>query len=609
MQPAAAVRRSTSHTPDLGRDDTSTAAAWTGGVGKRAMPDTSLGGDRVRRRTAAALLVAMVALTAGAQEPAPPDTAPAAPVRAGAGVVDVTVVSLAVVALDRDGRPVLDLAPDELTVHEDGEPVRVLGLERGEAPATPAGSGTATTAPAVASAAEAAAPARPWRVVTYIATELAGRFVLSQLCQSLAEEADTLAGLGPVDVVLADPTPAFVTRRNHRPADIRAAIETVADQASGMTTVEQIRRSFTAEFKPGVGFDQRYTITQSSPTTFAARARSCVNRERTVIRGELDRLVAFIQSQPPTERGVLIWLTGGFDLNPADFYLPLLEQIDPYLASAMRSDYPTLSLEPDVNTLIEVALSYGWVVVPVNLSSGSFAYGAEVDGTGKSQHLFGVGVNSIEAQGFDFQQVAPNYPLQVLASATGGELVVSDDQLHRTLESTAAAYQLSYQVDRPTDGLLHRVEIATSRPDVRLLTRRSVASGSLRGVATARAERRLAGEELDGGLVMGAALGNVTDAGHGDRLGDLQVRAALGPLEPTLAPLGLGRVRVTVVVANHGDPPFVHHQEIAVDWSTLHDGVWYVNLRLKWPKRADQVAVVAEELVSGTWGVTVVPLG
>lgn len=520
------------------------------------------------------------------------------------GVIDVTVRSIAVIALDRNGAAVLDLRPDELQVSEDGGPVKVLELAHGTSPrAATDDDGEVAPEPAAA-----AVEARPWRVVAYVSTELAGRFVLPQLCRAMANEADNLAALGPVDVVLADPAPEFIIRRSRGLSDIQQALETVADRASGMTTVEQIRRSFTADFKPGVGFNQQYTITQSSPTSFAARARSSVNRERTVIRGELDRLVAWIQDQPPTERGVLVWLTGGFDLNPADFYLPLLEQIDPFLAQSLRSDYSTLSLESDVSTLVEVALSYGWVVLPVSLSTATFAYGADIAGTGKTQHHFGVGVNSIEAQGFDFQQVAPNYPLQVLAAATGGELVVSHDQLRAALGSTGTAYQLAYQVDRPADGLLHKVEIATTRPGVRILSRSFVASGSLRGVATARAERRLAGDEVDGGLVMGAAIGNITRAEHGDRIGDLQVRAAIGQLRGVLEPLALGRVRISVVVESGNDAPFVHHQEVTIDWDSLHDGVWYFNVGLKWPRRADRMAVVAEELVSGSWGATVLDL-
>jgi hypothetical protein len=103
-----------------------------------------------------------------------------------------------------------------------------------------------------------------------------------------------------------------------------------------MTTVERIRNAFTQEFKPGVGFDRRISITQASPQTFATQARAAVHRERTVIRGELDRMVAWMQSQPPTARGLLVWMTGGFDLNPADFYIPLVEQIDSGPAATLR---------------------------------------------------------------------------------------------------------------------------------------------------------------------------------------------------------------------------------------------------------------------------------
>lgn len=537
------------------------------------------------------------------------DTASEAALHKAAGVIDVTVVSTAVSAIDRHGQAVLDLRPDELSVTEDGRPVEVLGLAHGlgsDVAAEAPGPGTADTAPAPPRG--PVTTARPWRVVAYIGTELAGRFVLPQLCRSMADQADTLTGLGPVDVVLANPSPRFVIRSSREAGDVRAAIETIASDASGMTTVEQIRRGFTAEFKPGVGFNQSYTITQSAPETFAARARACVHRERTVIRGELDRMVAWIQDQPPTERGVLMWMTGGFDLNPADFYLPLLDQIDPFLAQSLRSDYPNLGLQDDVTTLVEVALTYGWVVLPISLSSPTFSYGADVGGTGKSQHHLGVGGASIDAQGSDFRQVAPNYPLQVLAAATGGELVINDHQLRDALGHARNAYQLAYQVERPADGLLHKVKIETSRPGVRILNRSYVAAGSLRGVATARARRLLGGEAVAGGLTMGAVLGNITQASRNEQIGELQIRAVIGDLRASLEPIGLGRMRVTVVVDTGEDSPFVHHQEVEVDWSSLDNGTWLYDVALKWPRSAHHVAVMVEELVTATWGGTVLDL-
>jgi hypothetical protein len=555
---------------------------------------------------------AVQAVAQSAPEPPPGTIAADMKERAGlpasrGGLIDVTAVSTTLIAFDKDGRAVLDLRPEELMVLEDGEPVKLLALD----PGLPAEKSGATAAPGVTDTGtileDSHLSAQPWRVVIYVSTELAGRFVLPTLCRHTAAEATRMTDLGPVEVVLADPTPTLFFEAGREPEILRQALERVAGEASGVTTVERIRTSFTREFKPGAGLDWQYTITQSSPQSFASRARASVHRERTVIRGELDRMVAWMQSQPPAARGLLVWMTGGFDLNPADFYIPLVEQIDPNMALTLRSDHSMMSLEKDVRQMVEVALAYGWTIMPINTSQARFIYGAEVAGAGKVQHLQGVGASSIEAQPSDFHQVAPNYPLQIIARATGGEFVANDTQLERALDHIRGAYVVTYQVDRPVDGELHRLEIRCTRPGVRLRGRQYAASGSVRGVSTTRAQRLLAGDDVAGTLVMSADVHNITRAKKGLRLGDLDVDADLGGLRPLLSPVDLGRIRVTVVVEIENGSPFIHHQEMAIDWGNMANE-WQFSADIKWPKKAKRMAVVVEELVTSTWGAATVEL-
>jgi hypothetical protein len=512
------------------------------------------------------------------------------------GEIDVTAVSTVMVAFDRQGHAVLDLRPEEVQVLEDGKPVTVLELAPGVQPQQ-----LAVKAEPVPAVDQVAVEAPPWRVVVYVSTELAGRFVLPELCRRTAAEAPRLTDLGPVDVVLADPSPKLITEAGSRPEDVQLALERVAAEASGLTAVERIRNGFTKEFKPGVGFDTMSRAEQASPRSFAVKARAAAYRERTVIRRDLDRMVAWIQTQPPTTRGLLVWMTGGFDLNPADFYIPMTEQLDPMLSIPLRTEYPTLSLDKDVSRVVEVALSYGWTVMPVNATRTSFLYGAEVDGTGKAQHYAGVGASTMDSQAQEFSQVAPDYPLRLVAKGTGGEFVANDRQLELALDRAKSAYQLSYQVDRPADGRLHRIEIRCSRQDVRLRSRDYAASGNLRGVATSRALRLLADKEIQGALAMSAEVSNVTVGAKGHRLGDLGLTADLSELRPMLESANLGRMRVTVAVEIEEGSPFIHHQELDVDWGKTSD-VWNFVAGVSWPKKAKRMAVVLEELVSSTWG-------
>jgi len=558
------------------------------------------------------VLVLALALPVGAQSVSdPPAGTLAAEMKAQkdrpsphGGLIDVTAINTTLIAIDKQNHAVLDLRPEELLVLEDGEPVHLLGLIPGLGPEEE------TRSLSTSLGDDYAGPnsvVQPWRVVVYVGTELAGRFILPNLCRRTAAEANRLTDLGPVDIVLADPTPTLVIEAGRQPEVLRQSLELLARDASGVTTVEQIRNAFMREFRPGVGFDQRITITQSSPQTFAIKARAAVNRERTVVRGELDRMVAWLQSQPPTPRGLLVWMTGGFDLNPADFYIPLVEQIDPGLAAPLRSDYPMLSLEADVKQMIEVALSYGWTVLPVNSSRADFVYEADIGGAGRVQHFQGVSGSSISTQTGDFSHVAPTYPLRIIARATGGEVVVNDEQFVRALEHIRGAYMVTYQVDRPADGRLHRLEIRCTRPGVKIRGRRYAASGSLRGVAVTRAQRLLAGEEIQGGLDMTAEIHNITAGAKGLRVGDLDVSADLRELRSVLSALNLGQMRVTVVVEFEHRPPFIHHQEIDLEWNQIGDA-WQFGAGFNWPRRATHIAVVVEELVSSTWGGTTIVL-
>ncbi len=118
----------------------------------------------------------------------------------------------------------------------------------------------------------------------------------------------------------------------------------------------------------------------------------------------------------------------------------------------------------------------------------------------------------------------------------------------------------------------------------------------------------LAGEPIAGTRAVSASVVNVARGGRGKRIGDLVVTADLGELKNALSPLALGQMRVTVVVKMANGAPFVFHEEVNLDWRQVEQ-VWKYTARLDWPKTARSLAVVAEELVSATWGATTVPLG
>ena len=517
-------------------------------------------------------------------------------------VIDVSVMNASFVAVDETGHLVRDLRPEELQIFEDGAPVRLLELEHRRSPDEMARGGSPTTG-----AKDYREDAFEQRVVVYVSAKLGGRGLLRSLGRRVGEEAARLASLGPVDVVVAAPVPTALTTAEHRPAEVQRAIDVAVSRASGIGAVARIRNTLARSLEREEGVGASYAVARSSPASAVVRARTAMIRERAVIRSEIERMVAWLQNQPPETEGLLIWMTGGFDLNPADFYVPLVERIDLYAGRTLRADSLEQGLEHEVQWLAEVAVSLGWTVLPVTSSHTRFLFSTDVDGTGMWNRESGNGAVTRASRSADFVQADPDRPLQIVAEATGGLVAMNAPELSKAIDHTESVYRLAYQVDRPLDGRMHRVEIRCLRPGVRILCGRQAASGTSRGLAAGRALCLLAGREARGGLDLSATIRNIARAEKGRKIGDLGLIADLGELRPLLRPLALGKIRVTVVVEIKDGSPFVNHQEIDIDWNRIED-IWRFTAGLKWPKKAKRVAVVVEELVSSTWGATTLDL-
>ncbi len=517
-------------------------------------------------------------------------------------VIEVSVMNARFVAVNETGRLIRDLRAEELRILEDGVPVRLLELEHRGSSDEIAASGMAA-----AGAKDHRTRAFEHRVVVYVNAELGGRNLLKSLCRRVGEEAARLTSLGPVDVVVAAPVPSALTTAEHRPAEVRRALDLAVSRASGIGDVASIRNAFARNLGREKGFGASYAAARTSPASVVVRARTAMTRETAVVRGEIERMVAWLQSQPPETEGLLIWMTAGFDLNPADFYTPLVERIDLYAGRTLRSDSLDQGLEHEIRWLAEVAVSLGWTVLPVTSPHTQPLISTDIDGTGMWNSGRGSAAAAWAGGSAGGVQTDPDRPLQIVAEATGGLVAMNARELSRAIDRTESVYRLAYQVDRPLDGRMHRVEIRCLRPGVRILCGRQAASGTSRGLAAGRALCLLAGREIRGGLDLSATIQNIARAEKGRRIGDLGLTADLGELRPLLHPLALGKIRVTVVVEIQNGAPFVNHQEIDVDWDRM-ENLWRFTAGLKWPKKAKRVAVVVEELVSSTWGAVTLDL-
>lgn len=517
-------------------------------------------------------------------------------------IIDVTVMSLTFAAIDANGRIVRDLRMEELEVFEDGSPVMLLKVDQ--------------RVHSVESATRQRSPGglnggklRGWQepVAVFVSAGLGSRNLLSNLSRQVSDEAARLTALGPVDVVVASPTPKVLTAAEQRVEGVRHALDLAVLEAASVTEVARNRRLFARALRQGMSIAPSHEVARSSPAVTVVRTREAMRRERALLRAEIERVVDWLQGQPPTAGGLLLWITGGFDLNPADFYVPLVEQINPDAGRTLRSDYYSQSLEHEVRWLIDVAVSLGWTVFPVTSSQTRFLFAANVDASDTSNRSPGMGAVRLAGQAADFSQVNPNRPLHLVAQATGGFVATYPTTLRHAIGYAASFYRLAYQVDRPLDGEMHQIEIHSLRPGVRIVCGRHAASGTSRGLAVGRGLCILAGKEDRGTLDLSTGILNIAKAEKGRRIGDLRVSVDLGELRDVLSPLGLGKMRVTVVVEIDEGSPFIEHQEIDLRWDQMED-IWRFSAGLKWPKKARRMAVVVEELVSSIWGASVVPL-
>jgi hypothetical protein len=516
-------------------------------------------------------------------------------------LVDVTAMSTAFVAVDQLGRVVRDLRADELTVFEDGSHARLLSLDQRHPPARPKASAEDPE--------HAIGQHGDQRVVLYVSAELGDRAFFRAVSQQIEQESVRLTSLGPVDVVVAHPAPITITARERRPEEVRNALQRAVSDASGGTSVAGIRKNFARDFKPGAGFERGLRPGGPSAGGVVVKTRDAINRERELIHDALEQMAVWLQNQPPEAGGILIWITSGFDLNPAEFYIPMVEQIDPFVARTLRSDSGSFQLDHELRWVVETALSMGWTVVPMTCGGSRFVFGADIGGGDGIAAVAGQGAVSLSSRGAEFTHTDAGRSLKIVAEGTGGHVAANHNDLQVAVEHLEGAYVVSYQVDRPLDGRLHELEIRCSRPGVRICcSRHRAPSGTLRGVAVGRAMQLLAGVRVVGTRTVSAEVVNVASNGHGKRIGDLVLTADLGELKTALSPFGLGQMRVTVVVEMASGAPFVYHEEVALDWRRVGQ-VWKYSARLDWPKKARNLAVVAEELVSATWGATTVPLG
>lgn len=426
---------------------------------------------------------------------------------------------------------------------------------------------------------------KPWRIVIYVDRVLTGSRTLRTAAGSLAERAAVLAALGPVEVVVAEPIPRIVLSPTQDVRTLDEALSKLWLAGDGRDDVRVLRQRFRDQ-KKGEG----------QPADPVGEA---MDEEERLVRRQQDALSEWLVAQEGSGPRALMLVSDGFDVDPEKFYRP-----DPAPAGDSGTAAPIRegALEKTGLETARTAAALGWTVFPLPMGDSSLPDLRRVKPNPTPQVPLGgkviLGRKKPEEAAKDQppptpELLAPQQPLNWMAEATGGEVVVGPGSLSAALAHMRSRFWLRYQAIREVDGRPHAVEVRTSRSDLTMRARRWDVEGVPEAVAASRAGRLLEGEEDGIGMDVSARIQSA-ESGRGTL--DLRIESP----EPSASPL-----RVTVAgAAGRGA---THHILTAADATGTEPNVYRIPISI--PEGADAVAVVVEPVAGGPWGGQVVNLG
>lgn len=492
------------------------------------------------RATAVLVLASLFALQIQAQD-APPASAA------------LSSIELTVQALDSKSEvPRATIQPGDFTVLEDGQLRTVSDV-------TPL--------------------SQPWRIVIYVDRMLTGSRTLRAAAGSLAERASALAQLGTVELVVAEPQPRVVLAPTQNAKAIDEALSKLWLGAEGRDDVRTLRQRFRDE-KGNEAVDPEDRIAEA------------VDTETRLVRRQQDALAEWLVAQGGRGPRALFLVSDGFDVNPVKFYRKELS-----LPEATGEG----TLEKVALETARTAAALGWTAFPMPVGDASLPDLRRLQRRSTPQVPLGGSVRIGRKNDPPKDQPPPlpslvnaNEPLNWLAEATGGEVVLQAPNVVTVLSRLRSRFALRYDAPRELDGRPHAIEVKTSRPDLTVIrARRWDVDGIPEAVAAARARRLLDGEEDGAGIEISARISAA--AADAEQPGTLDLRIesqdVRQPIRLTLAgPAGTSW----------------HHVLTDKDLAGAEPNVYRLSVPLE--EEAETAAVTVAPLAGGPWGGLVVPL-
>jgi VWFA-related protein len=429
---------------------------------------------------------------------------------------------------------------------------------------------------------------QPWRIAVYVDRVLTGSRTLRAAAGALAERAADLAALGTVEVIVAEPEPRLALPATRDVAAIDEALSKLWLNGEGRDDVRLLRQ----RFRDGLR-DEKAGDGEAG----GDRVPEAVEAEARLVRRQQDALAEWLVSQDGGGPRALLLVSDGFDVDPAKFFRAELPAAAATDAAPAEGALEKVALET-----ARTAAALGWTALPLPVGDSGLPDLRRFRIHSTPQMPVGgaitLGRRKKPAEAGKSQPplpslLAPDEPLNWLAEATGGELVLDAQGLAGALGRLRSRFWLRFDAPREPDGRPRAVEVRTVRADLAVKARRWDVAGVPEAVAAARARRLLDGEEDGGGLEISARLQpDETAPGQGTLDVRLDSPGVEGPLRLTVA----GPVGSTAT----------HRLLTAADLAGSEPGVYRVSVPL--PEEADAVAVLLGEPSGGAWGGQVVTL-
>jgi hypothetical protein len=539
---------------------------------------------------------------AGLEEP--PGSAPPS-AHQFTGRLDLVSVTVLVSAEDSDGNPIEDLGVADLDATEDGQPVNVVKLEKipfGPAE-TPKRRETAPTQAAVDD------EVIPLPVSLYIDPTLSGRLGLRTAIKALADNAAHLTSVGPVEVVLGLNQAETVLADTRNASQLEAFLSAFEVPPPSRPSVEDIRTRYIRDIRQTYGLTSGTSARQDGPNVTTAPAivkmqtLAAAGEEYRSIEASFDTLSDWVQSKELGVPRLLVLIGTGFDENPNEFYLPMVENTEPQNVAELRSRFQDFQQGSEVLAAAEELAGNSWRVITVATGTTGAATTNASERGGERFQAFMTDGDAGSNLGPGFLTLDPIGAQKRVARPSGGDVAMGAKGLGTALAGARGWYRLTYQAERTPDGKTHTFQATTPR-DIEIKTTEVVVSESSEGRAINRLRHLLAGGSEHGMLPVEGSVGRLTAKGKRTN-GILEVKTDLGQLQELMQNLGGSVFRISVLIAPEGQESRSAHQTV-----TLEPMAGFIHsLPIEWTTGATRLAVGVEDLTSGEWGATLIDLG